>query len=664
MKERFDSLVSCLSVIFAVNVLIYLLFTIRIESWQAATVGIVATAVLFYPFLLTLIPAATGSLAIWLTRKNEHRWKLITGSVLFVSIFPMHLLLLLDAGLYFRYGYHINPHVINIFTTPGGFEGMGMRTGEVVMLACGIGVLALFLAVLIGCFMRFKAWSFLKIRSWKPFPVIAAVAGLIFAVQFFTYAYAHFSMNPAPLLASDSIPLYIKGTSKSLFRKLGFSQPERDAVQIKLDTQVHLDNYPENAISRKPDRKKYNVVWLTCESLAARLFTPEIMPQTFGFAAKGIRFAKHYSGGNVTRQGVFSMFYALPGSYWHAFLAARKGPLFIDWLKEDGYSFKCITSSKFTYPEFDQTVFFEVESEDLHSDSEGFSFERDQRNVKLLLKSIEDGADSGKPFFSFMFFESTHHPYSFPKEMTRFKDYLEPFNAVNTTAADGEAIFKRAANCAWHLDVQLGKVFKLLEEKDLLKNTIVVVAGDHGEEYYEKGRLGHSSVFNEEQTRTPLVIYYPGVKPQVYTKMSSHLDIVPMLAGLFGVENPPVDYSCGMDLLAENSPGRRYSIIANWDQVFFAGEKYKSLIPLDAASFASQTITDADDRELSDVQAFYEEHNADLIAVQHDLTRFVAADREDGSSHAFLIGAGCFLLAAGAVVFGVIIFKRKNAGKC
>ena len=364
---------------------------------------------------------------------------------------------------------------------------------------------------------------------------------LSFFSSYMVYTYNHYIMNPEPLLAADSIPIYIKGTSSSLYESLGIDRPNRDSMRlnIKLDAD-NLEEYPQNPIQRDGNAKKrYNVVWLTCESLAVRMFTPQIMPNTSKFAEKGVIFRYHYSGGNVTRQGMFSMFYGLPGNYWHAFLAARRGPVLIDWMLEDGYRFNCITSSKFTYPEFDQTIFFNVPSDSLHSDSKGKTFERDQRNIKVLLQAIRSNAASQDPFFAFMFFESPHHPYEFPREAELFSDYINPFNAANVTAADGPAIIKRAANACYHLDMQLGKVFDLLEEKKLLDNTIVVVVGDHGEEYYEKGYLGHSSKFNEEQTRVPLILYYPGIEAGEYTKMSSHLDIVPMLAKHFGVTNDP-----------------------------------------------------------------------------------------------------------------------------
>ena len=623
MKNK-EGLISYFLTVYLLFVLTTVFFLLKISSWDGLTLLVILPALFFYPLLAVLPGALISAGANKWMEKFPGKQLPVTGAAMFLTVFPVHLFLLLDAGLFFRYGYHVNPHVINIFTTPGGFEGMGMRGNEFLMLILGLAALLIFHAALVWGFLKVKAMQYIQLRSWWYLLAVPPAAGLLFLISGLTYAYAHYTMQPPPLRASNCIPFYIPMTSGSFFKSIGVPKPSRDTVLMRLSKQVQLKNYPDTPIIRKADRPKYNVIWLACESWAARLYSPELMPRTTEFAKQGVTFKKHYSGGNVTRQGVFSMFYALPGSYWHPFLAVRKGPLFIDWLKEDGYSFKCITSSKFTYPEFDQTVFAALPQSALHSDSNGKTFERDQRNLKLLLSSIREGADSGKPFFRFMFFESSHHPYEFPPEAVVYKDYIDPFNAVSTTAADGPAIFRRAANTARHLDMLLARIFDLLKEKDLMKNTIVVLAGDHGEEYYEKGLLGHSSRFNNEQTMTTLILYYPGIKPGVYTQMSSHLDIVPMLAGLFGVQNPSRDDSCGFDLLSPQAPRRRYAVIANWSDVFFAGEKYKSYIPLDVTDFISKPATDADDKELPDNGVFYKEYGKDLIQLQKDLTRFTS----------------------------------------
>ena len=653
--------------VYLIFVLTNILFLFKVTDWSFSVALLTGSALLVYPFF-QCIPAIliTTGIALLTSSKNQTIQFRATGIAAFLTVFPVALFLLLDAGLYHRYNYHFNPHILNIFTTPGGFEGMGLHAGEMIVFAAGILLIALFHGCLIRLFWKIPKLSFAGDWTLKPFTlrngmkyiILLALGTVLFLVSFFTYAIQHYRMIPEPLLAADTLPFYIKGTSGSMFKALGIKKPERDAVQVRLSNHSKLDFYPAKPIERRADRKKYNIVWLACESFAAKLYTPEIMPHTSAFARKGVTFKRHFSGGNVTRQGMFSQFYGLPASYWHSFLAAGRSPLFMDWLKEDGYAFDCFTSSKFSYPEFDRTIFISVPTENMLEDYKGKSYERDKRNVKRLVGKIKERSDSGKPFFAFMFFESPHHPYSFPPEARLYDDCLDPFNTMNVTEKDGPAIFKRAANCAHHLDQRLKEVFDILEQKKLLDNTIVVLAGDHGEEYFEKGYLGHSSKFNNEQTMTPLILYYPGIKPGTYEKMSSHLDIIPMLAPLLGVKNDPADYSCGYDLLAENAPTRRYAIIANWDEVFFAGEKYKSLIPLDAVDYAKQTVMDKNDQPLHDVDAFYAEYNADLIQVQNDLNRFTAPSESNSGNTVWI------MIAFFATVIGVagtlLFFHRKK----
>ncbi len=650
------SLIRYYVVLFFIFLLTTSLFLLKIPHKETASVLLISSAIIIYPLLYLLPSILISSFLTFFTAQWQKTHPALRNFLIrlgiFLTIFPVHLLLLLDAGLYYRYHYHINPHVINIFTTPGGFAGMGLRNSEIITIAFGILLLALIHIALIFFLVRPKQTKSTDIRKQIiHFSITSAVAGLLFLFTFLIYTFEHFSMNPEPLQAADAIPLFVKGTSEDFYLFLGFKQPNRDATRIKLANHVHIQNYPAKPIVRT-DHIKYNVVWLACESWAAKLFQPRIMPETAKFAEKGVVFTHHYSGGNVTRQGMFSMFYGLPANYWHPFLAARRGPLFIDWLKEDGYQFKCITSSKFTYPEFDQTIFYQIPSEYLYSDDVGKTYMRDQRNVNVLLNAIQEGTESGKPFFTFMFFESPHNPYEFPPEAKVFDDYMDPFNAATVKTSDGPAIFRRAANCARHLDICLGKVFNLLQEKNLLENTIVIVAGDHGEEFLEHGYLGHSSQFNDEQTRTTLILYYPGITPGVYTSMSSHIDLIPMLAPLFGVQNPEQDYSCGFNLLASDKPLRHYCLIAGWDQVFFTGTKYKSLLPLKAIDYAKQVITDEKDNPLPSADPFYKEYNADLIQVQKDLTRFTAQSQAKGQSNlavfiviiicVFAVGAGFF----------------------
>ena len=77
-------------------------------------------------------------------------------------------------------------------------------------------------------------------------------------------------------------------------------------------------------------------------------------------------------------------------------------------------------------------------------------------------------------------------------------------------------IKNRYLNAVHHLDSQFARVFAYLKEKNLLDSTIVILLGDHGEEFMEHGYWGHNSTFVNEQIRTPLVIWMPGQAPKTF----------------------------------------------------------------------------------------------------------------------------------------------------
>ena len=77
--------------------------------------------------------------------------------------------------------------------------------------------------------------------------------------------------------------------------------------------------------------------------------------------------------------------------------------------------------------------------------------------------------------------------------------------------------------CVSFIDAQIGKIVDKLESTGLIKNTIIVIWGDHG--YH----LGDHSLWNkhtvlEQATRTALLIYDPSTnKPQVIDLSLIHI---------------------------------------------------------------------------------------------------------------------------------------------
>jgi membrane-anchored protein YejM (alkaline phosphatase superfamily) len=476
---------------------------------------------------------------------------LLAAAVHCAALFTL-LFLVANYKLQQMFGFYFNYFVLNLLLTPGGVEAMGVSTSTNVAFA----LLVLGLAAVLLIVVRLLPLERLLPRGrWRWLPLFS----VLLLTQALWYAWSEFRYERSILATADRLIWYVPVTAGSLLEGAGFTsqRPEQEASDLA-GTSGSID-YP--AAPTAPLERPLNIVWLVAESWRADSLTPTVMPQTSAFAAQTQNFLEHYSGGNGTRMGMFSQFYGLYGSYWFDFLGARRQPLLMELLRNNGYAMKAWTSSRFSYPEFDQTVFAGFPASDLHSDTDGDGWERDRRNVTRMLDFIET-ADA--PFFSFMFFESAHANYYFPDESVIEPDYIDDFNYLTVDIErDIERIRARYINAVHHLDSQLARVFDTLEAQGLLESTIVIVTGDHGEEFMENGRWGHNSTFSQQQIRVPLLVHVPGQAAAEVAHMTSHLDLPATVLAALGVGLDPASYSYGSDLLSPQY-ARDYTVASDW----------------------------------------------------------------------------------------------------
>ena len=103
------------------------------------------------------------------------------------------------------------------------------------------------------------------------------------------------------------------------------------------------------------------------------------------------------------------------------------------------------------------------------------------------------------------------------------------------------------------VDAEIGRILEQLQRSDQLRDTLVVVVSDHGEEFLdhvEEGRhlahdprgvwgIGHGHTFYEELLRVPWILMGPGVPAgRVIEEDVSLLDFMPTVLGLLGVAAP------------------------------------------------------------------------------------------------------------------------------
>ncbi len=527
------------------------------------------------------------------------------------------LLLYANAKIFSLYGMFFNGFILNLIITPGGIESLGgSGASDIGFALIALGFFTLQATILWLSHRFYITTSNFKLPL-KFIPITAIIATIIVHMWF---AVDHQTKNQL-VIAAESIPFYQTVSARRFLKVLGLDNKEAANIRVKGKL-----NYPLAPIQVEAPTKPYNIIWLTSESWRADTLNEKVMPNSWEFAKNAARFTKNYSGGNGTRMGVFSMFTGLPGSYWFPFLAEHRGAYLIDLLKNQHYQMRLFTSARFTYPEFNQTIFSQVPKEKLQETRAPKSgWENDRDNVSDLLSFI-DNRDPNKPFFTFMFFESPHARYYFPPNSVIAKPYRDDLNYATLSkealAKDIGLIKNRYINSVHHLDVQYGRIFEYMKKNQLLDNTIVVLIGDHGEEFMENGYWGHNSTFADPQVRTPLVIYKPGMKPFIEDQMTSHMDVIPTIMPLLGVKNPSTDYAIGYNLLAGEK--RTYTYIADWNKVAYVDREIKITQPVNGLSLAFAKATAGDDRKLSKTESnsLLSKKTNEIVQLAFDLSKF------------------------------------------
>ncbi|MCB5206936.1 sulfatase-like hydrolase/transferase [Methylovorus mays] len=581
---------------------------------------------------LYLLPAIvltrlTFSLSNW-KRQPEQAARTLPSSLVAILTTGITLLLLFaNAKVFALYGMFINGFIINLVMTPGGLlslGGSGASDAGFALIAAGFFVLQGGLFWLTRrCYLRTLQHEWLPARMYVYTLLVLVLT--TFGIHFTYAANDAFGRN-AIMSLTDTIPFFQHVTSRHFFAKLGYEIKRGP----KLDVKGRL-NYPMAPLQITAPAKPYNIVWLTSESWRADMLNPEIMPATWQFASQAARFTHNYSGGNGTRMGVFSMFTGIPGNYWFPFLKEQRGAAIIDVLQQQNYQMSLYTSAMFSYPEFEKTIFSQVPADKLHSLQKNGKqgWENDRTNVTDMLNFI-DKRDPSKPFFTFMFFETPHARYYFPPESVIRRPYE---NDINYATLDNATLKKnitgiknRYINAVHDLDSQFARVFDYLKEHQLLDNTIVVLVGDHGEEFMEHGYWGHNSTFVDQQIRTPLVLWVPGQAAQVSDKMTSHMDIIPTLMPLLGVSNPVSDYAIGYNLFGDQK--RPYAYVSDWSKITYIDQDVKITQPVSIDGYAGNRITTADDRPIpiEQVARIAQQKQPATLQLMRDLSRYMVKE--------------------------------------
>lgn len=110
-------------------------------------------------------------------------------------------------------------------------------------------------------------------------------------------------------------------------------------------------------------------------------------------------------------------------------------------------------------------------------------------------------------------------------------DHLTPAEIQNEMDAYDASIY-----C---LDGQIAALVQALQERQLMRNTILVFTSDHGDGFGEHGLMSHGNSLYRELIHVPLIVIGPGVPPgTVVQRPVSLMWLAPTLLSLTGVGTP------------------------------------------------------------------------------------------------------------------------------
>ena len=544
--------------------------------------------------------------------------RFISGSIL--SLF--NIVLLIDTIIFKLYRFHINSLVWNILITEGSSDSviLGKATfisftlSIVLILAYEIG--SHFLISRIITSNTFSKNGGLRLAYFAIFCLVINI------IDKGTYAYADLT-NKTYITRYDKLfPLYQPLTIKRYAKKHWGINVNRE-IEFQQSKSGGILNYPLSELNFVDEVKKPNIVLIVIDSWRYDMLNPEVSPKIHAFSQNALVFDNHYSGGNSTRFGIFSMFYGIYGTYWHTILSERKEPVLMKTIREMDYDIGIWSSTQLTFPEFRKTAFIGIPNQIYDRIEGNGAKERDPQHPVLFDKWLNT-LSGNKPFFSFLFLDAPHEPYSYPDDFTHFRPSVNEINYMNLDKkTDLIPFFNHYKNAVYFDDYITGQLLDILKKRKLMDNTILIITGDHGAEFYERGFWGHNSAFSPEQVKVPFIMHLPGKNPKIYKNLTSHCDVVPTLFELMGCTTPFDQYSIGRSMLSNMDQTRDFLVSSSWGKSAIVSNEATLVFSTESYNMGTFEIRDINYDLIANSQYTAAFKASEVARVMSDMGRFL-----------------------------------------
>jgi len=439
-------------------------------------------------------------------------------------------LMVLDTNVFEQYRFHLSALSVVLFDA-----STWVLTGVVFLALLG------FQAMLAG-----SVWNFVGTRQARHGGWLALALVLVWCGGQSIHIWADATAYTPVTSFTRFMPLYFPMKAKRRLAKLGWVDPAKVEQQRMLRQASAPDSgqlqYPLEALQCEAAELP-NIAVVFIDGLRPDRVSEENTPSIANFAAQSLQFTDHYSGGNSSRMGFFSFFYGLPSTYWQSFYDLQRPPVLMEQVQKAGYELMAFSSVGFGSPaQIDRTVFAATPPDARRLPVAGYA--DPNRAITVQWGEWLQGRDSGSPpWFGFVYYDPGSFAASHEAALT---DELSKLQRREAAYMAGMA----------DMDNEIAELLQIIDEAPGGRDTLVIIASDHGYEFDELGLgyIGHASNYGPWQLRSTLLMRWPGREPRVFTHRSAHQDVpATLLQEVLGCSNPGSDFSSGENLFAEQS---------------------------------------------------------------------------------------------------------------
>lgn len=304
-----------------------------------------------------------------------------------------------------------------------------------------------------------------------------------------------------------------------------------------------------------------NVILLTIDTLRRDVLGcyegGNLTPFIDSLQDRSIRFFRAHSPAPYTQAafpGILTSSYYL--DYGRQKMLSQRRTLISEALKKAGITTAAFHSNPYLSGYFGWNrgwdVFYDSMEDEVDEKVPYIRAQKINGKVDTWLSSYKAG--SNKSFFLWLHYMDVHEPYipeqkyidmvdpsirlSEEEMLGLFKNVLLKRDVSNQRTV--EILKKLYSAHVREMDEAVKEFFSILEKRDVLKESWVILTTDHGDEFGEHGGLSHDGKMYSELVHVPLIVYEPcREKGEVCDTLVSTIDIPPTIVHLFGLDPIP-----------------------------------------------------------------------------------------------------------------------------